>query len=151
VIKHPSFTKLLALFSGISVLSFGVGYFTTLQFKPTVFQALKTSQAISFPRKVVQHKVLGLPLNQVRQILRQASFNFLATSAYSLLGSNRNSPSHGLKPEIKNSPSAFNSPHTLNFTRKAEPHQAGQCCGATGDLRGQASEFEFAGSHAGNS
>lgn len=151
--KHPGFTPLLALFSGVSVLSFGIAYFTTLQFKPTVFQALKTSQTIPFPRKVAKQKVLGLPLNQVRQILRQASFKFLTTSAYSLVDSNRKAPhNHVLKPgRFKDQPSTLGSSDILNLTRKAKTDQVRRCCKTDDDLREHAFEFELTGSQGRNS
>jgi hypothetical protein len=78
--KTVSYVKLLALLSGVSVLSFGSGYLATLHFEQYLSQNIGANQST-----LLQKKLSGLPLDQVSRTLGRASFKFLTTSAYSLV------------------------------------------------------------------
>ena len=85
--KTARLTQVLVLFSGVSVLSFGAGYFATLQLTQKPPQFFDTHQPAAF-----HQQLLGLPLNQARRTLRRANFKFLTTSAYSLVNTAKNQP-----------------------------------------------------------
>ncbi|PSR18188.1 hypothetical protein C8255_08740 [filamentous cyanobacterium CCP3] len=81
VTKLFNSAKLLALFSGASILSFGAGYqVTALWIKDSPPHWLKVRQM------TVVKQASGLHLASIEQVLRQANFRFLTTSAYSLVG-----------------------------------------------------------------
>lgn len=81
MIKPVNFAKLLALFSGASVLSFGVGYQAA-----TLWLKDGPSGLHSVKQMTVVKRSSGLHLKSIEQALRQANFRFLTTSAYSLVG-----------------------------------------------------------------
>lgn len=81
MIKLVNFAKLLALFSGASILSFGAGYqAAALWVEDNPPRALRVKQM------AVAKRASGLHLKSIGQALRQANFRFLTTSAYSLVG-----------------------------------------------------------------
>jgi hypothetical protein len=81
VIKHINSAKLLALFSGASILSFGMGYQVATQWMKG-----GSPRSIKIRQIAVVKRASGLHLKPIEQALRQANFSFLTTSAYSLVG-----------------------------------------------------------------
>lgn len=81
MIKLFNSAKLLALFSGASILSFSAGYqVAALWIKDGPPRLIKVGQM------TVVKRASGLHLASIEQALRQANFRFLTTSAYSLVG-----------------------------------------------------------------
>ncbi len=81
LLKKLYSANLLVLFSGASVLSFGLGYQgTTLWLRGEPLRSLATN-----PMGLPQRSLAGLPLASIEQTLHQASFKFLTRSAYSLV------------------------------------------------------------------
>lgn len=88
MLKNLKKIKLLALFSGVSILSFGAGY-----------QAIATGMVDNLPHwfalehEPLSHRSLAsLPLQRTKRAIRQASFRFLTTSAYSLVDHGQERP-----------------------------------------------------------
>ncbi|MGB3308304.1 MAG: hypothetical protein WBA86_01075 [Nodosilinea sp.] len=81
MIKHIKSAKLLALFSGASILSFGVSYQVATQWMKG-----GSPDLINVKQMAVIKRSSGLHLKSIEQALRQANFRFLTTSAYSLVG-----------------------------------------------------------------
>lgn len=81
MIKPANFAKLLALFSGASILSFGAGYHVA-----TLWVKDGPPRLLGVKHMTVVKRSSGLHLKSIEQALRQANFRFLTTSAYSLVG-----------------------------------------------------------------
>ncbi|WP_017297046.1 hypothetical protein [Nodosilinea nodulosa] len=79
--RYSVSAKLLALFSGVSILSFGVSYQAAkIWIRGGALPLAERAQVMQ-----TQRSLTGLPIKQVEQSLDQASFQFLTTSAYSLI------------------------------------------------------------------